>query len=78
VSPCVPFKLGEKAGDPLQMYLVDIYTVSANLAGVPAVSINCGEVESLPVGLQITGRPFDEAMLIRVAHAYQRISGSDA
>ncbi len=78
VSPCVPFKLGEKADEPLQMYLVDIYTVSANLAGVPALSINCGEVESLPVGLQITGRPFDEATLIRVAHAHQRISGGEA
>jgi aspartyl-tRNA(Asn)/glutamyl-tRNA(Gln) amidotransferase subunit A len=78
VSPCVPFKLGEKADEPLQMYLVDIYTVSANLAGVPAVSINCGEVQSLPVGLQITGRPFDEATLIRVAHAYQRIRGGEA
>jgi aspartyl-tRNA(Asn)/glutamyl-tRNA(Gln) amidotransferase subunit A len=77
VSPCVPFRLGEKAEDPLQMYLVDIYTVSANLAGVPAVSINCGDVGSLPVGLQITGRPFDEGTLIRVAHAYQRISGSE-
>jgi aspartyl-tRNA(Asn)/glutamyl-tRNA(Gln) amidotransferase subunit A len=56
------------------MYLVDIYTVSANLAGVPAMSINCGTVDSLPVGLQVFGRPFDEEMLVRVAHAYQRLS----
>jgi len=75
VSPCLPFKLGEKVAEPLQMYLVDIYTVSANLAGVPAVSMNCGTAESLPVGLQIIGKPFDEEMLIRVAHAYQRLSG---
>lgn len=75
VSPCVPFKLGEKVDEPLQMYLVDIYTVSINLAGVPAISMNCGAVESLPVGMQIIGRPFDEPALIRVAHAYQRLSG---
>jgi aspartyl-tRNA(Asn)/glutamyl-tRNA(Gln) amidotransferase subunit A len=74
VSPCLPFKLGEKVAEPLQMYLVDIYTVSANLAGVPAMSINCGTVDSLPVGLQIIGKPFDEETLIRVAHAYQRLS----
>jgi aspartyl-tRNA(Asn)/glutamyl-tRNA(Gln) amidotransferase subunit A len=59
----------------LQMYLVDIYTVSANLAGVPAMSMNCGTVGNLPVGLQIIGKPFDEEMLLRVAHAYQMLSG---
>ncbi len=75
VSPCLPFKLGEKVAEPLQMYLVDIYTVSANLAGVPAMSINCGTVENLPVGLQVIGKPFDEEMLLRVAHGYQRLSG---
>jgi len=75
VSPCLPFKLGEKVAEPLQMYLVDIYTVSANLAGVPAISINCGTVENLPVGLQVIGKPFDEEMLLRVAHGYQRLSG---
>jgi aspartyl-tRNA(Asn)/glutamyl-tRNA(Gln) amidotransferase subunit A len=78
VSPCLPFKLGEKVAEPLQMYLVDIYTVSANLAGVPAMSMNCGTVENLPVGLQIIGKPFDEKMLLRVAHACQRLSGSSA
>ena len=75
VSPCLPFKFGEKAAEPLQMYLVDIYTVSANLAGVPAMSMNCGTVDGLPVGLQIIGKPFDEEMLFRVAHAYQELRG---
>jgi aspartyl-tRNA(Asn)/glutamyl-tRNA(Gln) amidotransferase subunit A len=75
VSPCLPFKLGEKVAEPLQMYLVDIYTVSANLAGVPAMSIPCGKADGLPVGLQIIGKPFDEDMLLRVAHAYQRLGG---
>lgn len=75
VSPCLPFKFGEKAAEPLQMYLVDIYTVSANLSGVPAMSMNCGSVGGLPVGLQIIGKPFDEEMLFRVAHAYQELRG---
>jgi aspartyl-tRNA(Asn)/glutamyl-tRNA(Gln) amidotransferase subunit A len=73
VSPTLPFKPGEKLGDPLQMYLVDIYTVSMNLAGLPALSIDCGRVEGLPVGLQIIGKPFDEETVIRLAHAYQQI-----
>jgi aspartyl-tRNA(Asn)/glutamyl-tRNA(Gln) amidotransferase subunit A len=75
VSPTLPFKPGEKLGDPLQMYLVDIYTVSMNLAGLPALSIDCGRVEGLPVGLQIIGKPFDEETVIRLAHAYQQIRG---
>ncbi len=75
VSPCLPFKLGEKMADPLQMYLVDIYTVSLNLSGLPGMSINCGTVDELPVGLQIIGKPFDEEMVLRVGHAYEMIAG---
>ena len=73
VSPCLPFKIGEKIDDPLQMYLVDIYTCSVNLAGLPGMSIHCGMVDGLPVGLQIIGKPFDEAMVLRVGHAYEMI-----
>jgi aspartyl-tRNA(Asn)/glutamyl-tRNA(Gln) amidotransferase subunit A len=75
VSPSLPFKAGEKLGDPLQMYLVDIYTVSMNLTGLPALSIDCGRADGLPVGLQIIGKPFDEETVIRLAHAYQQIRG---
>ena len=72
-SPTPAFKIGERIQDPLQLYLVDVFTVSANLAGLPAVSIPCGLTpENLPVGLQLTGRPFDEATLLRVADAYER------
>jgi aspartyl-tRNA(Asn)/glutamyl-tRNA(Gln) amidotransferase subunit A len=71
-TPTTAFKLGEKTSDPLQMYLADIFTVSANLAGVPAVSVPCGFASGLPVGLQLTGRMFDETTLLRAADAYQR------
>ena len=74
VSPCLPFRLGEKMADPLQMYLVDIYTVSLNLSGLPGMSMNCGNVDDLPVGLQIIGKAFDEEMVLRVGHAYEKIS----
>ena len=75
VSPCLPFRLGEKMADPLQMYLVDIYTVSLNLSGLPGMSVNCGMVDGLPVGLQIIGRPFDEEMVLRVGYAYEKMAG---
>jgi aspartyl-tRNA(Asn)/glutamyl-tRNA(Gln) amidotransferase subunit A len=75
VSPCLPFRLGEKMADPLQMYLVDIYTVSLNLSGLPGMSVNCGMVDGLPVGLQIIGKPFDEEMVLGVGHAYEKIAG---
>ena len=75
VSPCLPFRLGEKMADPLQMYLVDIYTVSLNLSGLPGMSVNCGMVDGLPVGLQIIGRPFDEEMVLRVGYAYEKFAG---
>jgi len=74
VSPCLPFKLGEKSANPLQMYLVDIYTVSLNLAGLPGMSINCGTLDGLPVGLQIIGKAFDEEMVLRAGHAYEQMN----
>jgi len=73
-SPTPPFRLGEKTDDPLQMYLADVFTVSANLAGLPAISVPCGFSERLPIGLQLTGRLFDEATLLRIADAYQRVT----
>ena len=74
VSPCLPFRLGEKIADPLQMYLVDIYTVSLNLSGLPGMSINCGTVDGLPVGLQLIGKAFDEEMIFRVGNAYENLA----
>jgi len=72
-SPVPAFRLGERIADPLQMYLVDVFTVSANLTGLPAMSVPCGFTATrLPVGLQLTGRRFDEATLLRVADAYER------
>jgi aspartyl-tRNA(Asn)/glutamyl-tRNA(Gln) amidotransferase subunit A len=74
-APTPAFKLGEKVDDPLAMYLADIYTVTANLAGIPGISVPCGENhEKLPIGLQLFARHFDEATLLRVAHAYERAS----
>ncbi|HZQ92628.1 MAG TPA: Asp-tRNA(Asn)/Glu-tRNA(Gln) amidotransferase subunit GatA [Terriglobales bacterium] len=71
-SPTPAFKLGEKSDDPLAMYLADIYTVTADLAGVPGISVPCGNSrEGLPIGLQILGRHFDEATVLRLAHAYE-------
>jgi aspartyl-tRNA(Asn)/glutamyl-tRNA(Gln) amidotransferase subunit A len=71
--PTAAFKLGEKANDPLAMYLADIYTVTADLAGIPGISVPCGETkEKLPIGLQILGKHFDEATLLRLAHAYEK------
>jgi aspartyl-tRNA(Asn)/glutamyl-tRNA(Gln) amidotransferase subunit A len=74
-SPVPAFRLGEKTADPLQMYLTDIFTVSANLAGLPGISVPCGFAgDRLPVGLQLTGRMFDEETILRVADAYERIT----
>jgi aspartyl-tRNA(Asn)/glutamyl-tRNA(Gln) amidotransferase subunit A len=70
-SPTPAFKLGEKIDDPVSMYLSDIYTVSINLAGVPAVSIPCGKIGQLPVGLQIIGRHFEDEKILQVAQAYE-------
>jgi len=75
-SPTPPFKFGEKTDDPLQMYLSDILTISANLAGIPGINVNCGYTKSeLPIGLQIIGKPFDEETILRVAHAYEQATG---
>jgi len=70
-TPTPAFRLGEKVDDPLQMYLADVFTVPASLAGIPGLSIPCGLVSGLPVGLQLLGRPFDEATLFRTGHAFQ-------
>jgi aspartyl-tRNA(Asn)/glutamyl-tRNA(Gln) amidotransferase subunit A len=71
-APTTAFKIGEKTADPLQMYLSDIFTISVNLAGVPGMSLPCGFDEAgMPIGLQIIGRHFDEARLLKVAHAYE-------
>jgi aspartyl-tRNA(Asn)/glutamyl-tRNA(Gln) amidotransferase subunit A len=70
--PTAAFKLGEKVDDPLAMYLADIYTVTANLAGIPGISIPVGTTkEKLPIGMQVFGRHFDESTILRVAHAYE-------
>lgn len=70
-SPTVAFPVGAKVDDPLAMYLNDVYTVPANLAGIPGVSLPCGFAGGLPIGLQVLGKHFDEATVLRVAHAYQ-------
>ncbi|MDP2931842.1 MAG: Asp-tRNA(Asn)/Glu-tRNA(Gln) amidotransferase subunit GatA [Chloroflexota bacterium] len=71
-SPTVPFKIGEKTADPLQMYLSDVCTLPINIAGVPAISIPAGFAGGLPVGMQIIGKPFSEETLLRVAYAYEQ------
>ena len=73
-SPSVAWGLGEKFDDPITMYLSDIYTVTANLATIPAMSVPCGFVENLPVGLQLMGRPFDEHTLYRMGAYYQSVT----
>ena len=72
-TPTPAFKLGEKVDDPLSMYLGDLFTVSANLSGVPAISIPCGlSAHGLPIGLQLQAPPFQEARLLRAAHMFQQ------
>jgi aspartyl-tRNA(Asn)/glutamyl-tRNA(Gln) amidotransferase subunit A len=71
-TPTTAFRLGEKVDDPLQMYLADVFTVPANLAGLPGLSLPCGLVRGLPVGFQLLGRPFEEATLLRAGHVYQQ------
>ncbi|MFD2169800.1 Asp-tRNA(Asn)/Glu-tRNA(Gln) amidotransferase subunit GatA [Tumebacillus lipolyticus] len=81
LSPTVPttaFKFGEKADDPITMYLNDIYTIPVNLAGIPALSVPCGLANGLPVGLQLIGKAFDESTLLRVAHAFEQAAGFSA
>ena len=74
-SPTVPFKIGEKTGDPLQMYLSDVCTLPINIAGIPAISVPAGFAGGLPVGMQIIGKPFNEEILFRTAYAYQQVTG---
>ena len=71
VSPTPAFKIGEKIDDPVSMYLADIYTVSASLAGIPAISIPIGKIDKLPVGLQIMGKQFDDEKILQVAKFYE-------
>jgi len=71
-SPTVPFKIGEKVDDPLQMYLSDVCTLPINIAGVPAISIPAGFADGLPIGMQIIGKPFAEETILKVAYAYQQ------
>ncbi|MBI2327498.1 Asp-tRNA(Asn)/Glu-tRNA(Gln) amidotransferase subunit GatA [Candidatus Curtissbacteria bacterium] len=72
VSPTLPFKIGEKVDDPLAMYLADIYTVNANLAGIPALAVPCGFIDDLPVGMQIVGPDFSEKLLYQIGYAYEQ------
>ena len=70
-SPTAAFKFGEKSEDPISMYLSDIYTISTNLAGLPAISVPCGFTKSnLPIGMQLIGKAFYETNLLKIAHAY--------
>ncbi|NJP07905.1 MAG: Asp-tRNA(Asn)/Glu-tRNA(Gln) amidotransferase subunit GatA [Chloroflexaceae bacterium] len=71
-SPTVAFPIGQRVDDPLAMYLSDIFTMTANLAGIPGLVLPCGFCDHLPVGLQLLGRPFDEATLLRTGDAYQQ------
>jgi aspartyl-tRNA(Asn)/glutamyl-tRNA(Gln) amidotransferase subunit A len=71
-SPIVPFKLGEKLEDPMQMYLSDVCTLPINIAGIPAISIPAGFADNLPIGMQIMGKPFSEETLLRIAFAYEQ------
>ncbi len=73
-SPTVAFPLGSRMDDPVLMYLTDVFSLPVNLAGVPAISIPCGLSKGLPVGMQMTGRPFDEATLLMAAYAYEQAS----
>lgn len=73
-SPTLPFKFGEKTNDPLTMYLSDVYTVPVNLAGVPALSLPCGKVGGLPVGIQLIGKPFDEGTLFAIGEEIERLT----
>jgi len=73
VAPTTAFRLGEKIADPLTMYLSDIFTIAVNLAGLPALSVPCGfDNASMPIGLQLIGKPFAEEQLLQIAHAYEQ------
>lgn len=75
-APEVAFRLGEKTGDPIKMYLSDVLTIPCNIAGLPGISIPCGfSADGLPIGIQVLGKPFDEGSVIHVAHAYEQHAG---
>ena len=76
-SPTVAFKLGEKAENPLAMYLSDVLTIPSNMAGLPGLSIPCGLSDGLPVGFQLIGPQFSENLLFRAGHALERAIGFD-
>jgi aspartyl-tRNA(Asn)/glutamyl-tRNA(Gln) amidotransferase subunit A len=71
-SPTIPFKIGEKVDDPLQMYLSDVCTLPINIAGLPAISIPAGFADGLPIGMQIIGKPFGEETILKIAYAYEQ------
>jgi aspartyl-tRNA(Asn)/glutamyl-tRNA(Gln) amidotransferase subunit A len=71
-SPTVPFRIGERVDDPMQMYLADVCTLPVNIAGIPGISVPAGFVDGLPVGMQVLGKPFAEDALLRVAFAYEQ------
>jgi aspartyl-tRNA(Asn)/glutamyl-tRNA(Gln) amidotransferase subunit A len=73
-SPTTAFRLGERLHDPVQMYLADVFTASANLAGIPAISVPCGFSDGLPVGLQLTGSAWNESGLFAAAASYERLT----
>jgi aspartyl-tRNA(Asn)/glutamyl-tRNA(Gln) amidotransferase subunit A len=73
VSPTTAFKIGEKVADPLTMYLSDVYTIAANLAGIPSISVPCGfDENNLPIGLQILSPAFSEDKLLRIARMFEK------
>ncbi len=72
-APTAAFKIGEKANDPLSMYLSDIFTIPANLAGIPAMSLPCGFTsKNLPIGMQLMARPFDEETIFRAGYTFEQ------
>jgi aspartyl-tRNA(Asn)/glutamyl-tRNA(Gln) amidotransferase subunit A len=76
-TPTPAFRLGEKSDDPLSMYLADIFTVTASLAGIPGISVPCGVSQNgLPIGMQILGRHFEEGTILRLAHAFEHARAS--
>ena len=74
VSPIVAWPIGEKVDDPIAMYLADVFTVSANILGIPGISVPCGMVRNLPVGLQILGKAFDDQKVLDVAAAFEQLN----
>jgi len=74
-SPTVAFPIGARTDDPYQMYLADVFTIPANMAGIPGLAVPCGFADGLPVSLQILGKPFDESTILKIGHAYEQAAG---